>query len=93
MLTGPAAVSPRERTEVLARALGAPIAFVEQTRDEARADMLAYMPEPVVDGTLAILGSPTPQEQQVSPDIENVLGRPAHSFEDWVRRSAGAFMA
>ncbi|MFI8525602.1 NAD(P)H-binding protein [Promicromonospora sukumoe] len=90
-LTGPASVSPRDRTEVLARVLGMPVAFVEQTRDQARAAMLAYMPEPVVDGTLAILGAPTPQEQQVSPDIESVLGRPAHSFEDWVRRNAGAF--
>ncbi|MFD7023925.1 NAD(P)H-binding protein [Promicromonospora sukumoe] len=92
-LTGPAAVSPRDRTEVLARVLGVPVAFVEQTRDQARAEMLAYMPEPVVDGTLAILGEPTPQEQQVRPDIESVLGRPARSFEDWVRRNVGAFTA
>ncbi|WP_285103448.1 NAD(P)H-binding protein [Promicromonospora sp. MEB111] len=91
VLTGPAAVSPRERTEVLARALGVPIAFVEQTRDEARADMLAYMPEPVVDGTLGILGEPTPQEQRVSLDIEKVLGRPARTFGDWARRNVAAF--
>lgn len=92
-LTGPAPVSPRDRTEALSRVLGVPVAFVEQTRAQARAAMLAYMPEPVVDGTLAILGEPTSQEQQVSPDIEQVLGRPARSFEDWARRNVGAFTA
>ncbi|WP_419704038.1 NAD(P)H-binding protein [Promicromonospora sp. NFX87] len=92
-LTGPAAVSPRERTQALAGALGVPLAFAELTREEARAGMLAYIPEHVVDGTLAILGEPLPEEQVVSPDIETVLGRPARSFADWARRNTAAFVA
>jgi uncharacterized protein YbjT (DUF2867 family) len=92
-LTGPAAVSPRERTQALAEALGVPLAFAELTREEARAGMLAYIPEHVVDGTLAILGEPLPEEQVVSPDIETVLGRPARSFADWARRNTAAFVA
>ncbi|MFI2488906.1 NAD(P)H-binding protein [Promicromonospora kroppenstedtii] len=91
VLTGPAAVSPRERTEALAGALGVPLTFAEQTREQARAEMLAYIPESVVDGTLAILGEPTAEEQLVSPDIEKVLGRPARAFADWARRNAAAF--
>lgn len=93
VLTGPAAVSPRDRTQALGTALGVPLAFVELTRAEARADMLAYIPEHVVDGTLAILGEPLPEEQVVSPDIETVLGRPARSFADWARRNVAAFQA
>jgi hypothetical protein len=54
---------------------------------------LAYIPEHVVDGTLAILGEPTPREQAVSPDVETVLGRPARSFADWARRHTAAFGA
>jgi uncharacterized protein YbjT (DUF2867 family) len=92
-LTGPAAVSPRERTRALAEALGVPLTFAELTRAEARAEMLAYIPEHVVDGTLAILGEPLPEEQVVSPDVETVLGRPARSFADWARRNAAAFGA
>lgn len=91
VLTGPAAVSPRERTAALAEALGVPLTFAEQTREQARAEMLAYMPAPVVDGTLAILGEPTAEEQLVSPDIEKVLGRPARAFADWAGRNAAAF--
>jgi uncharacterized protein YbjT (DUF2867 family) len=90
-LTGPAAISPRERARVIGDTLGEPVTFVEQTRDEARAQMLAFMPEPVVDGTLDILGEPTAAECRVSPDVEKVLGRPARSFAEWAAGTIGAF--
>lgn len=38
--------------------------------------MLKFMPEPVVETTLDILGEPNPAEQRISPDVEQVLGRP-----------------
>lgn len=50
-LTGPALISPRERAQVIGNALGTPVSFTEQSREEARAQMLQFMPEPVVDGT------------------------------------------
>ncbi|MFE2296729.1 NAD(P)H-binding protein [Streptomyces sp. NPDC059445] len=90
-LTGPALNTPRQRAEAIADALGEPVRFVEQTRDEARAQMLRFMPEPVVETTLAILGEPTPAEQGVSPDIERVLGRAPRTFADWARRHVAAF--
>ncbi|WP_433178731.1 NAD(P)H-binding protein [Actinoallomurus sp. CA-150999] len=90
-LTGPAPTTPRERAQAIADALGSPVRFVEQTRAEARAQMLQFMPEPVVEGTLAILGEPLPAEQRVSPDIAHVLGRPPRSFADWAARNVAAF--
>ncbi|HWO60417.1 MAG TPA: NAD(P)H-binding protein, partial [Umezawaea sp.] len=90
-LTGPEAVSPRERARMLGDAVGEPVRFAEQPREEARGWMLGFMPEPVVEGTLAILGEPTPRERAVSPDVERVLGRPATGFADWARRHAAAF--
>lgn len=53
--------------------------------------MLTFMPEPVVEGTLAILGEPLPAERRVSPDVERVLGRAPRPFAEWATRSAGAF--
>ncbi|MEU8135759.1 NAD(P)H-binding protein [Streptodolium elevatio] len=90
-LTGSAPTTPRQRTQAIADAIGEPVAFVEQTRDEARAEMLRFMPAPVVDTTLAILGEPTPGERYVSPDVRQVLGREPHSFADWARRNADGF--
>ncbi|MFD8593482.1 NAD(P)H-binding protein [Kitasatospora sp. NPDC059646] len=90
-LTGPAAVTPRQQAGSLAAALGEPVRFVEQTREEARAQLLRFLPEPVADTTLDILGAPVPAEQRVSPDVERVLGRAPRSFADWARRHVGAF--
>ncbi|NES27680.1 NAD(P)H-binding protein [Micromonospora terminaliae] len=90
-LTGPAAVSPRERTAALAAALGEPVRFVEQTPQQAREQMLAFMPEPVVAATLSILGTPSPAEQRVSPDVARLLGRAPRSFADWAARHAADF--
>jgi uncharacterized protein YbjT (DUF2867 family) len=90
-LTGPALNTPRQRAEAIADALGEPVRFIEQTRDEARAQMLRFMPEPVVETTLAILGDPTPAERRVSPDAERVLGRAPRTFADWARRYIDAF--
>jgi uncharacterized protein YbjT (DUF2867 family) len=90
-LTGPASTTPRERAHAIGDAIGAPVRFVQQTRDEARAQMLGFMPEPVADGTLAILGEPLPAEQRTSPDVERILGRAPHTFAAWAARNAAAF--
>lgn len=90
-LTGPAAITPRQQAAALGAALGEPVGFTELTRAEAHDAMRRFMPEPVVDGTLAILGEPTPDEQRVSPDVERLLGRPARSYAAWAADHAAAF--
>ncbi|GAA3292768.1 NAD(P)H-binding protein [Dactylosporangium vinaceum] len=91
VLTGPAATTPQERLRAIGDAIGAELELVELTPDEARERMLAFMPAPVVDGTLAILGRPLPEEQAVSRDVERVLGRPARSFQEWAGRHRAVF--
>ncbi|MFE6857942.1 SDR family oxidoreductase [Nocardia sp. NPDC057668] len=90
-VTGPAVVTPREQAEALSAALGEPVRFVELTPEQARTELLKFMPESVADHTLSILGSPTEAEQQVSPDVELVLGRPATGYADWAKYVADAF--
>jgi uncharacterized protein YbjT (DUF2867 family) len=90
-LTGPAPISPRQQTTAIADALGEPVRFVEQSRAEARAQMLQFMPEPIVEATLDILGNPKPGEQRVSPDVERILGRPPRTFAEWATRNIAAF--
>ncbi|WP_406290648.1 SDR family oxidoreductase [Embleya sp. NBC_00896] len=91
VLTGPAAVTPRAQVEAIGAAVGEQVAFVELTRDQARARLLNVMPEAVADSTLAILGTPTSEEQQVSPGVQAVLGRPARAFAEWARENAPGF--
>ncbi|GII05851.1 NAD(P)H-binding protein [Planobispora takensis] len=90
-LTGPALSTPRQQAAAIGDALGEPVRFTEQTREEARAQMLTFMPGPVVETTLAILGEPIPAERRISPDVERVLGRAPRAFADWAARNAGAF--
>lgn len=90
-LTGPAPVSPRQRAAAISTALGEPVRFVELDPAQAREGMLQFMPEPVADGTLAILGTPTRAEQRVSPDVERVLGREPRSFAEWAAEAVAAF--
>lgn len=90
-LTGPAPVSPRQQTAAIEDALGEAVRFVELTRAQAREHMLGFMPEPVVESTLGMLGAPPAALQRVSPHAEQVLGRPARSFAEWAGRNVGAF--
>jgi uncharacterized protein YbjT (DUF2867 family) len=90
-LTGPALSTPRQRARTIADALGEPVRFDDQTREEARTQMLRFMPEPVADTTLDILGDPTPAEQRISPDIERILSRPPRTFADWTHDHIAAF--
>ncbi|MBN6039950.1 SDR family oxidoreductase [Amycolatopsis sp. 195334CR] len=91
VLTGPAPITPRQQAAAISDALGEPVRFHEQTRAEARAQFLGFMPEHVADATLDILGEPKPAEQEVSPDIERVLGRPPRAYADWAVRTAAVF--
>ncbi|MFC5180187.1 NAD(P)H-binding protein [Actinomadura harenae] len=90
-LTGPALVTPRRQAEALGDALGEPVRFVDLTREQALEHMLAFMPEPVAETTLSILGEPTEAELRLSPDVERVLGRAPRAYADWARDNAPAF--
>ncbi|WP_405949139.1 NAD(P)H-binding protein [Streptomyces prunicolor] len=91
ILTGPSQTTPRARAAAIGAALGEPVTFAEQTRTEAHELMARFMPLPVVEGTLALLGEPTEEEQRVSPDVEQVLGRAPGAFAGWAERNVAAF--
>lgn len=91
VLTGPVVVTPRQQAAAISDALGAPVDFVELGREEARHQMLQFMPEGVADTTLDVLGQPTADEQRISPDVEQVLGRSPRTFGEWARQHIAAF--
>lgn len=90
-LNGPEALTPREQTAVIANALGEQVEFIEQTREEAFAQLSQIWPPAVVEKTLDALGTPTLEERTPSSDTELALGRPPHTFADWVARNIDAF--
>ncbi|WP_460498070.1 NAD(P)H-binding protein, partial [Glycomyces tarimensis] len=91
LLSGPEPVTPRGQTRAIAAAIGEAVEFIEQTRDEARQQLLRFWPEDVVEASLDVIGSPNEAERRISPEVERVLGRGPRTFEDWARRHAAAF--
>ncbi|WP_280415730.1 NAD(P)H-binding protein [Nocardia carnea] len=90
-LTGPEPVSPRQQAATLGATLGEPVRFTELSRAQARQRMVQFMPAPVVESTLDMLGNPAPALQQVSPDVDKVLGRAPHTFAEWAVHNSAAF--
>ncbi|MEU1307544.1 NAD(P)H-binding protein [Streptomyces cinnamoneus] len=91
-LTGPAAVTAREQTEVLARVLGRPLAFEELDADRVRRAAEARYGAEVAR---ALQESAERRVQggtsRVEPDAARLLGRPARTYEQWARENAGLF--
>jgi hypothetical protein len=50
-----------------------------------------FLPEPIADVTLDILGTPSRAERRVSDDVERVLGCTPATFADWAQRNVAAF--
>jgi uncharacterized protein YbjT (DUF2867 family) len=89
-LTGPESLTVPDRVEILGKVLGRSLRFEELDPAQARELMVARMPAPVVDAVLGMMaraGSNAP----VSPSVQQVTGRPPHTYADWVADNAAAW--
>ena len=86
LLTGPEAISYHDIVRELSSALGKEIKYIKQTPEEGRKAMLSGgMPEWLVDDMVKLnMRYAANKGAEVSPDVENVLGRKAHSLQDFI---------
>ena len=93
VLTGPDSCSPRDIAAKLSNVLGREIEIVALDEDSLRSGMLsAGVPEWNVEGLLelyAVYG--TGAAAVPTATVEDVLGRPGRSWDDYIRENAGAF--
>lgn len=92
-LTGPEALDQREQVARIAAAIGVDVDFREVEPAEAKADLVQYMPEPVVDMVLAYLERSVDTPPLVQPTVEKVTGRPGTPFAQWALDHAAEFTA
>ncbi|MFD7657821.1 NmrA family NAD(P)-binding protein [Actinosynnema sp. NPDC059797] len=93
-LTGPQPLTPRERIAVLSRALGRDIAFERITHEQAVDRLTATgVPRPDAEYVIGWHASPPPEAVAVDGTVEEVLGRPARTFAQWVAEHADRFRA
>ncbi|WP_214318765.1 NAD(P)H-binding protein [Nonomuraea sediminis] len=92
VLTGPQSLSQIDRVRIIAETIGRPLRFEELPREQFRELMLHHgMPAPAideyVDGLAERVGKPDP----ALPTVEEVTGRPAFTYAQWVAQHAADF--
>ncbi|MBO2462641.1 NAD(P)H-binding protein [Actinomadura violacea] len=90
-LTGPELLDQREQAARIGEAIGADIRFEEVAPEEARRELVRFMPEVVVDMVLGYLADASETPAPVLPTVEKVTGRPGTPFERWARDHAAEF--
>jgi uncharacterized protein YbjT (DUF2867 family) len=90
-LTGPQALLPAERVAILGAALGRDLRFEALPDDEARREMSASMPGPLVDAFFEFSRGGTYRDDEVGDQAPALLGRPLSTFAGWAQAHASAF--
>jgi uncharacterized protein YbjT (DUF2867 family) len=92
VLTGPAALTQVEQVAQIGAAIGRRLDWVELPAAEARPRLIAeWGDEAFVDGALAYWASLVDRPEPVTDTVEQLLGRPARTFQQWARDHAGDF--
>jgi uncharacterized protein YbjT (DUF2867 family) len=93
-LTGPESLTPRERIAILSRAIRRDIAFVPITHEQA-IDRLTATGVSRADAEYVVgwYAAPSEASTTVVDTVEQVTGRPARTFAQWVAEHAERFHA
>jgi uncharacterized protein YbjT (DUF2867 family) len=94
-LTGPADLSYAEMAAVMSEASGRQIRHIDVSPEAARQGMLsAHMPEWMVDAILEINAwAKASKGGEITTTVQDILGRPAHTFREFARDYAGHWKA
>lgn len=94
VLTGPEALTPEERTRILAKATGQDITFVKLTEDGERERLRGYgYDDDYVEFGIQLATNPPTEAGVVLPTVETVTGRRARTFALWAQENAEQFRA
>ncbi|GAB2592878.1 NAD(P)H-binding protein [Streptomyces capparidis] len=93
-LTGPQSLTPRERIAILSRAIGRDIAFLPITHEQAIDRLMATgVSRADAEYVIGWYAAPTDDSTTVVDTVEQVTGRPARTFTQWVAEHAERFRA
>ncbi|GAA1665470.1 NAD(P)H-binding protein [Glycomyces endophyticus] len=90
VLTGPASMSQREVIAAVAAELGRPVEVEELSREQALAGRPDWFPAAMFDSLLDVAANFGDTPATVNNNVERVLGRPARTFEAWLREERAA---
>ncbi|MFH9562759.1 NAD(P)H-binding protein [Streptomyces globisporus] len=94
LVTGPQALTVRDKTTAIGAARGADVELVELTEEQALETWRGQgMPEDVIAFLIDVYRDTPPEGRTVLDTVEKVTGRPARSFAQWAEEHAHAFRA
>ncbi len=93
VLTGPQSLSQFEQISIIGGVIGRSLRMEEISPDEARRDLLAFMPAFVVNMLLDAWAAAIGQPALVTSAVEEITGAPARTFRDWAIDHAAEFRA
>ncbi|MGW2219121.1 SDR family oxidoreductase [Nonomuraea sp. NPDC001684] len=90
-LSGPASLTTADRVRILGKVLGRDLRLEELSPEQAREQLIAHTPAPVVDSMLTLFASFVGRAADVSPAVRELTGDEPHTYADWAARNAAAF--
>ena len=91
-LTGPQSLTHEEMVATIGSVIGRPLRYQEVPPEAARQGMVANgLPEPFVEALMARYARGVGQAAPVTGEVEKILGRPAHTYAEWVAYHADGF--
>ncbi|RJX37973.1 NAD-dependent epimerase/dehydratase family protein [Paenibacillus pinisoli] len=92
-LTGPEVLSVSDKLRHISAEIGRELEFIELTEAEERAKMRqAGIQEDVIDYVVGWHANPPKESYQVWPTVEQITGRPARTFAQWVAENREKFI-
>lgn len=91
-LTGPAPLTPAERTAIISSAINRELRHVQLTEDQERERLASYgMGEEFVEFGIELAMNPPEGASRVEDTVKRVTTHPARTFEQWVHENAELF--
>ncbi|MEV7629649.1 NAD(P)H-binding protein [Actinoplanes sp. NPDC089786] len=92
LLTGPARMSQRDQVATIGAAIGRNVTVTALNRDDARTRFSRFMPAEQAGAVLSFLDDAAAGNSPMTGTVEQILGRPALSFDIWAIDHAAHFV-
>jgi len=93
-ITGPEVMTPIKMVEIIGKALGRDIPFIELTEEEGRAQWRAQgFPEEFIEFFVMVQRDTPDIGVTVVPTVEQITGKPARTFAQWAAENVEKFRA
>lgn len=93
-ITGPEVLTPIKMVQIISQVIGREIQFIELSEEQGRAQWRQQgFPEEVIEFFVMVQKDTPLIGVTVVPTVEEITGKPARTFAQWVAENAAAFRA